>query len=109
MQKRGKIDISKIPRAGGANTWFRSIDRDEVSYYDVSYTNPYAISIHDLDSANPPVYVYDIEFLKSRVEVVILDKSWVLAAIDKLPFGGIKKRVVFTSVPANANFACRNI
>ena len=109
MQKRGKIDISKIPRAGGAYKWSRSIDWDEVFYYDVSYTSPYSMSIHDLDHANPPIYEYDVEFFESRVEVVRLDKSWVLAAIDKLPFEGIRKTVTFKSVPDNAGVTCKSI
>ena len=105
IQKRGEIVTTNIVASVGFGEWF--LYETGVAYGE---SDMYSIYIGDLNSRNPPSRTEDIFFWDgNHDELKMIDKSWALSVIDKLPFEGIRKTVTFKSIPENAGVTCKSI
>lgn len=108
IQKRGTIDVGKLPTSG-TNEWYRSEHAKNIYCYNASIL----IIISKLDEVNPPVDESAITFQDyvTYADLEEIDETWALSVIDKLPIVGVstQKTVTFSSIPTDALFAYKHI
>lgn len=105
IAKKGEIDIDKLwagfpPKE---EQWNYDEKRSMLLYYCKSYQG--GILIGNINIRNPPELTVDISFFECITAKAVeeLDRAWLLARINKLPFKALpKKTVTFASVPAGA-------